>query len=276
MIDRRQALTLLSTSVLSSTLIGRGASAFVERSDRNERPDSEGRGGTDDQLLYSMPLRLRNAQLAITTIFLLGVTQLFMLRTALGVDQRNQNRVNLGGIPLLGGLVQRSYGAGDFTPANRIGSIYVEGAALFVYLYPELLLNPQVRQLLFFNLLSSYALRDTFQPGTWQMMAALMPNFCAIETVRRVTEARLKRATPTAPTATPSGPSTAFAPGEMDHMVMAGLISETTTPDKGGVPILGDIPLLNTLFAGTAHKTVDEQLLILIRPSIVAGDPERS
>lgn len=274
MIDRRRAITLLSTSVLGSTLIGRGASAFVERSNRDERRESDGLGGADDQLIYSMPLRLRDRQLVITTVFLLGVSQLFMLRTALGVDQRNQNRVNLSGIPLLGSLVQRAYGAGDFTATNRFGAVYAEGAALFVYLYPELLLNPQVRQLLFFNLLSSYALRDTYQTGNWQMLAAMMPTFCAIETVRRITEARLNRPTPSAPAAA-SGASTALAPNEIDHMVMAGLVSEPT-PDKGGVPLLGDVPLLGSLFGGHVHKATDEQLLILIRPSIVMGDPERS
>ena len=275
MIDRRQAITLLSTSLLGSTLIGRGAGAFVERSNREERPNVEGRGGTEDQLLYNLPLRLRDRQAVITTIFLLGVTQLLMLRTALGVNQRNENRVNLGGIPLLGGLLQRSYGAGDFTAANRFGAVYAEGAALFIYLNPELLQNPQVRQLLFFNLASSFTLRDSYQPATWQMMVTMMPLFCAIETVRRVTEARLKRTAPTAPATTPSGPSTALAPGEMDHMVITGLVSETPS-DKSGVPILGDLPGLNKLFAGAVHKTADEQMLMPIRPSLVVGDQERN
>lgn len=275
MIDRRQAITLLSTSVLSSTLIGRGASAFVERSNRNERPDAEGRGGTQDQLLYSLPLRLRDRQLVITTIFLLGVTQLLMLRTALGVDQRNENRANLSGIPLLGNLVRRAYGADDFTTANRFGAVYAEGAALFVYLYPQMMLDPQVRQILFFNLLSSFVLRDTYQMATWQMMAAMMPTFCALETVRRVTESRLSRKTPPAPATAPSGAGTALAPGVMDHMMMAGLVSEAT-PDKGGLPVLRDLPVLNKLFGGAVHRAHDDQLLVLIRPSIVMGDPERS
>lgn len=60
MIDRRRAITLLSTSVLGSTLIGRGASAFVERSNRDERRESDGLGGADDQLIYSMPLRWKS------------------------------------------------------------------------------------------------------------------------------------------------------------------------------------------------------------------------
>ena len=275
MIDRRQAITLLSATALGSSLIGRSASAFVERSNRNERPDAEGRGGTDNQLIYSLPLRLRDRNLVITTIFLLGVTNLWMLRAAIGVDQRNENRANLGSIPLLGSLVQRSYGRGDFTADNRFGAIYAEAATLFIYLNPQLLRDPQVRQLLFFNLASSFLLRDSYQPATWQMMAALMPTFCAIEAVRRVTEARLNRPASTAPAAPPAAPSTAFAPGEMDHMMVAGLVSETPS-DKGGVPVLGDLPALNKLFAGAVHKTADDQMLMLVRPSIVVSDPERS
>lgn len=273
MIDRRQAITLLSTSLLGSALIGRDVSAAE---DRSERSDFRTDNATNDQFLYNLPLRLRDRQAVITTVFLLGVSQLFLLRTAQGVDQRNQNRVNLSGIPILGGLVQRSYGPVDFTPDNRFGAVYAEGAALFIYLNPELLQDPQVRQLLFFNLISSFTLRDSYQPATWQTMASMMPLFCAIATVRRATEARLKRPAPPAAATTPSGPGTAFAPGEMDHMVMAGLISETPNPDKAGPPMLGDVPLLNKLFAGPVHKTADNQLLTLIRPSIVVGDPERS
>lgn len=271
MIDRRQAITLLSATALGSSLIGRGASAFIER---NERSDYRKDNATKDIFLNNLPLRLRDRNLVITTIFLLGATSLWMLRAAIGVDQRNENRVNLGGIPLLGGLLQRSYGRGDFIPDNRFGALYAEAATLFIYLNPQLLRDPQVRQLLFFNLASSFMLRDSYQPATWQMMAALMPTFCAIETVRRVTEARLNRPAPTAP-APAATPSTAFAPGEMDHLMLAGLVSETPS-DKGGVPVLGDLPLLNKLFAGAVHKTADDQLLMLVRPSIVVGDPERS
>ena len=275
MIDRRSALAFLSSAALGGTMMGRSAGAFVERQERERRPDGEGRGGTDDQLLYTLPLRLRDRQLAITTIFLLGVSQLFMLRTLAGVDQRNENRVNLAAIPLLGGLARRAYGAGDFTTANRFGSLYAEGTAMFIYLFPELRSNPEVRQLVLFNLLSSFTFRDNYQLATWQMMAALMPNFCAIATVRRVTEARLSRGASSV-TSSPSATGTAFAPGEMDHLVLAGLVSETPSPNNAGAPMLGDAPLLGKLFAGAAHKAADEQLLIMVRPSITMGDPERS
>lgn len=272
MIDRRQAMILLSGTVSGSLLAPRAVSAFPEQSNRRSRSDTEGRGGTDDQLIYSLPLRLHDRRLAITTVFLLGVGQLLMLRTALGVDQRNENRANLGALPFLGGLMRRAYGGGDFTRENRIGAVYAEGAALFLYLYPQLLLDPQVKQLLFFNLLSSFAFRDSYQPADWRMLAAMMPTFCAIDTVRRITEARLNRKTPPAP---PTAANAAMAPDEMDHMAMAGLISEAA-PERGGVPILRDLPTLKSLFGGAVHKSTDDQLLILMRPSTVAGDPERS
>lgn len=276
MIDRRRALALLSAAALGGTVMGRSAGAFVERQERERRPDAEGRGGTDDQLLYTLPLRLRDRQLAITTIFLLGISQFFILRTLAGVDQRNENRVNLTAIPFLGGLARRAYGASDFTTANRFGSVYAEGTAMFIYLFPELRTNPEVRQILLFNLLSSFSFRDNYQLATWQMMAALMPNFCAIDTVRRVMEARLSRTAPAAVTPSPAEAGTAFAPGEMDHLLLAGLVSDTADSSRAGVPVLGDAPLLGKLFAGAAHKASDEQLLIMVRPSIVMGDPERS
>jgi hypothetical protein len=252
--------------------MGHGSAAFVERQSREERGRGDGRDAVDELLLYNMPLRTRQAQLVITTVFLLGVSQLFMLRMAAGVDQRNQNRLGLSALPLLGALVQRTYGAADFRSDNRIGAVYAEGSALFVFLFPELMLNPQVRQLVFFNTLYSYLLRDSYQAANWQALAALMPAFCAIETVRRMVNARLSGG-PSA-SSTPAISSAAIGPAEMDAMVLGGLVSDEG--QGNGVPVLRDVPLLKTLFGGHVHKSEDDQLLILVRPSIVVGDSERS
>lgn len=274
MIDRRQAITLLSGAALGSTLISRRGAAFVERS-RDDRRESDGRGAIDDQLLNNLPLRLRQMQLIVTTVFLLSVSQLFMLRTAAGVDQRNQNRLGLGGLPLLGGLLQRTYGAADFRPDNRIGAIYAEGTALFIFLFPELMLTPQVRQLVLFNTLYSYLLRDGYQAANWQALAALMPTFCAIEAVQRTINARLAGGKPSgASTPTPSVASSAISPAEMDTMVVGGLVSDEG--QGSNIPMLRDVPLLKSLFGGHVHKSDQDELLILVRPSVVVGDSERS
>ncbi len=274
MIDRRQAITLLSSAALGSTLISRSGAAFVERS-RDDRRDSDGRGAIDDQILYNLPLRLRQAQFLITTVFLLGANQLFMLRMAAGVDQRNQNRLGLSGLPFLGSLVQRTYGAADFRPDNRIGAVYAEGTALFVFLFPELMLVPQVRQLVFFNTLYSYLLRDSYQAANWQALAALMPTFCAIGAVQRTINARLAGGGPSgSATPTPAVASSAISPAEMDTMVLGGLVSDER--QGSGIPVLSDVPLLKSLFGGHVHKSQDDQLLILVRPSVVVGDSERS
>ena len=272
MINRRQAITLLSGATLGSTLMGRGSAAFVERSGREEHSRGDGRDGPDDQLLYNIPLRVRQAQLVITTIFLLGVSQLFMLRTAAGVDQRNQNRLGLDALPFLGKLVQRTYSAADFKPESRIGSVYAEGPALFVFLFPDLALNPRVRQLVFLNTLYSYLLHDSYQAGNRQALAALMPNFYAIETVQRAIGARLNGAP--SGSSTPTTSSAAIGPAEMDTMVLGGLVSDVG--HEKGVPVLRDVPLLKPLFGGHVHKSEDDRLLILVRPSVVVGDSERS
>ncbi len=265
MIDRRHAIRLMSGTILSTALsvpplVGRQAFASSQDSDRERR---DGREAQENPLLYELRLRTRVRQLLVTQIFILGASQLLLMRTAAGVEQFNENRLALSAIPILGALSRKRYAEDDFTSANHMGAVYADGTALFIYLFPELMLNPEVRMFLFLNLAYSFALRGGIQGTDWTAMAAAMPALAAIGTVRRAVESRLSGKAQT---------TTAAAPN-MDHLAMGGLVSDETQ-GQSRIPAIGDIPVLKGLFTAPLHKTSDGKLVIVIRPSIVYGDRE--
>lgn len=257
MIGRRKMIGLLSGAVAAPALLQAPALA-------NEPREGDlgitGRG-RDDQFLHQLRMVQRHRELLITSVFILGVSQLYLLRTSLGILQRNENRVGLSALPLLGALMQQSYSRDSFTNANRVGAAYAEGAALFIMMYPGLLIDPKVRQFVMLNTLFSYRFNDEFQAANWAMMAAMMPTFCALQSVRQLFERRQLQ----------TGHNT-FGP-EPEPAVLQGLFDEASP--QPAVPYAGDVPVLKTLFAGHLHKSADEELLLLVRPSVTVGDSER-
>jgi general secretion pathway protein D len=59
-------------------------------------------------------------------------------------------------------------------------------------------------------------------------------------------------------------------------IVLGGMITETETETESGIPLLKDIPLLGRLFSSQSDQTVREELMVLIRPHVIAvpGDGE--
>lgn len=54
-------------------------------------------------------------------------------------------------------------------------------------------------------------------------------------------------------------------------IVLGGLITERTTDNKSGIPILSSIPGLGKIFSSTSKATEKEELVILIQPKIIKG-----
>jgi len=57
-------------------------------------------------------------------------------------------------------------------------------------------------------------------------------------------------------------------------IVLGGLITESSTDNKTGVPILSRIPGLGKIFSSTSKVTSREELVILIKPKIIDGAAE--
>jgi len=58
-------------------------------------------------------------------------------------------------------------------------------------------------------------------------------------------------------------------------VVIGGLISDNTTRDTSGVPLLSDIPLLGYLFKDTTKSKERDELIIMIQPTVVETDADQ-
>ncbi|MDB9741340.1 hypothetical protein OAB00_00655 [Akkermansiaceae bacterium] len=54
-------------------------------------------------------------------------------------------------------------------------------------------------------------------------------------------------------------------------IILGGLITENTTDNKSGVPVLSSIPGIGKIFSSTTKNTTKEELVILIQPKIIRG-----
>ena len=54
-----------------------------------------------------------------------------------------------------------------------------------------------------------------------------------------------------------------------ETLVIAGLLTNTSTKNKSQVPGLGNIPILGVLFRNSENVTNDSELVIFITPKIV-------
>jgi type II secretion system protein D len=59
-----------------------------------------------------------------------------------------------------------------------------------------------------------------------------------------------------------------------ETIVIGGLIQESVTKSKTGVPLLMDIPIIGNLFSSTANKTLRTELILLLTPHVVKNIEE--
>ena len=60
---------------------------------------------------------------------------------------------------------------------------------------------------------------------------------------------------------------------DYDTVVMGGFIDENVTQIRKKVPVLGDIPLLGTLFTGMVDAKFRREMVFLVSPTIVRDVP---
>lgn len=60
--------------------------------------------------------------------------------------------------------------------------------------------------------------------------------------------------------------------GSGQLVVIGGLMKDTTREDVASVPVLGDIPIVGSLFRHTKQSSLKSELVILLRPIVIGGD----
>jgi general secretion pathway protein D len=76
------------------------------------------------------------------------------------------------------------------------------------------------------------------------------------------------------PTFTTTNVETTLAVKDGESVAIAGMIRESVSNARNGVPLLSDIPILGSLFGITTHATQRTELLIMITPHVIRT-PER-
>ena len=54
--------------------------------------------------------------------------------------------------------------------------------------------------------------------------------------------------------------------------IMLGGLKQVDEPESEKIPFFGDLPVLNRLFRGTAHRGEHHEQRIFVRPSILTDD----
>ncbi|MEX2409008.1 MAG: hypothetical protein WD489_07865 [Rhodovibrionaceae bacterium] len=175
------------------------------------------------------------------------------------VEATSVDKLDLSAIPLFGALVGPEFNGDDMTEENKIGNVFRTGnESLFIALDPAAAENSAASQVAFprvviFNQKLSFEIKPleyTFTTGGTGIEGSL-GELQGLGSVREATTQVI----------VPDG-----------NTILLGGLRETDYGSDSKIPFLSEIPMLNRLFAGTAHRAEKNTLLILIKPSILTQE----
>ena len=225
------------------------APVAAQANPENRNKDSEKRDGhsrNESGELGHLPLVFGNDRfMRIVQVVVLLQTVTYVSTTAFGVDFESDDRI---GMPFLGGLFGKTYDADSFTEENRVGSVFRDGDdKLAVVLTGDSALDGY--KIVVFNGKGHYEIRE--RPKIVDISPTSLVDLGAIPSMQQLIRGQAAMET---------------------VQLLAGLISGKAPETESKVPVLGDLPLLGSLFVGTAHKDDEKNLMLMIRPSLVMGD----
>jgi Flp pilus assembly secretin CpaC len=193
----------------------------------------------------------------------------------LGVRQRNVDKLQFGSVPVLSSLFGNKEKTSDFAPENQVGRVYRDGDRLAVVLN-EGQRADAITGITVYN--------DDFAYQVLGALTALQDNSGGTLAAPRVTTMDSNSATISAGGNVPQQDtqSPSFSKREVETNVqvpdkgtvlIGGLTQggqSSGEQRQGSVPVLSDIPNLGKLFAKAYKKQDETNLLILIRPAVVA------
>jgi hypothetical protein len=169
-----------------------------------------------------------------------------------GLQQEDQDRLDLSFIPFLGDATNPRYTAEDVAPATRVGSAWFVDRSLYVALDPA--------QEAIIERMKLVVLNDTWS-FTLQIPAQIIEigKTPAFDPIRDLPVFR-------------DFAETKVILPDAQSILIGGLDANQAEERASKIPRLNDIPGLARMFAGSAHKTKPDTLLILIRPSIIVSE----
>jgi len=229
-----------------------GVSA-TQKKNQHEQQDRDGQSRHEGEFLTQVPLVLSSEQsLRIARILLVNQALTYVTLSNLGVDVVSQNRLNLGGLGVLGSLFNETYGPDDFGTANDIGTVFRAGEdKLVIALKGERKLEDY--RVVVFNRDNEYQVRG--QPTLEEVPPETLAKFGAIPLV---TQLMMHSITPNA----------------MDLLTALNLdpAADEVSARDAGVNLLSELPALQDHVVGRAYLGSDNTIMVLVRPALVVGD----
>ena len=235
------------------------AGAAAEQNHDNQK-ERQGRDlGFEKQILINprfIPIvRTDSSHLGIDWVALADGKATSLAEASQGLQQDDQDRLDLSFIPFLGTATQSRYTAADVALETRVGAAWFMDRGLFVALDPARAAVADGMQIVVLNDTWSFTLHAP-------AMIIEIDKTPAFDPIRDLPVFRDFAATKV------------ILP-DARSILIGGLDTAGAEERASKIPGLGDIPGLARMFAGSAHQTDKNKLVILIRPSIIApGDTD--
>lgn len=239
---------LVAAVVVPALLLGGPASARQDNRDQDRDKDTQSRH--EMERLRHIPLVLRGGRREDINMLVLVQTRILIIEPDdFGIRAENLDKIDVGEVPVLGSLFGDSLRGEDLSADNRVGAVYSTGTGgLAAFLDDAVAVGESEVSVV--NGKFRYTIAGASTNG-----AETTPELGELGKLSSVQQAIGGTAAPET------------------TLVLRGLTRSSVPAVDGKAPVLGDIPVLQSLFRGTAHQR-DHELIFFIRPSIIAGDEE--
>lgn len=225
-------------------LVGTSPDALANREQQHDE-QRDGQSRHEGTTLRMVPLVTADRRYVILQIAIVQSGGVWVAPTSPGVEVESLDRVDVSGVPVLGGLFGRPLQAGDLTDENRVGTVYQAGDGTLAAVVDERV-DVAGSTVSVVNGKGQYKLSAAPQPATG--VPGQLGDFGSLRSVQ----------------------TTIAGTAPRDTVIMLGGHSLMVEPTvESGVPVLDDLPVLNRLFRGTVHQRDERTLLMLVKPTIL-------
>lgn len=250
----QRALAAVVPAALMVLLLAPPLQAKQPNRNQDQSEERDGPSRNEAGRLSYIPLVTEDGRFRITQLVFIETRFMHVVDTSgtadgFGVDFENLDKIDVSDIPLIGSVMGRSVSAEDFTDKNRVGSVYDAGNGTLVTVLQDFVLELDTRVSV---VNGSGRFKLLMEPRIIETTPTDLGEFGAIPSVR-------------------SALTQVVLPDEAT-LVLGGLTREKVPDEANKVPWIGDIPVLQHLFRGTAHSGENSELILFITPSILEGD----
>jgi hypothetical protein len=250
----RRAFAAAIPALLLALLVVSPSQATQENRNNDQSDDRDGPSRNEIGRLSYIPLVTDDGRIRINQIVVIQTRYIHIVDAGgtpdgFGVDFESLDKLDVSDVPFVSQVFGRSLSADDFTEDNRVGSVYDAGDGTLATVLNEKGVELDFRVSVVngdgkFELL--------MEPKIIETAPSDLGEFGALPSVQAaLTQATLR---------------------DEATVVLGGLTTETVPEAGNKVPWLGDIPVLQRLFRGTAHQGENNELLLFIKPSILVDD----